>query len=96
MSYCLILKKKGGHLILQSRANKFREYLDYCDLIDLGFNGPTFTWTNQREVWGLIQERLDRAIANQRWILKFPSASLLHLPRNLASDHCPILLTTFP
>ena len=28
--------------------------------VDLGFMGPKFTWTNKRDLLGLIQGRLDR------------------------------------
>lgn len=88
-------EKRGGRPISQHRANLFRDCLNYCDMLDLGFTGPKFTWTNVREIGGLIQERLDRACGNQSWVIKYPAATVLHLPRT-GSDHCPVLLTTSP
>ena len=45
------------------RINAFHNYLDACNLLDLGFNGPRFTWTNKRDQ-GLVMERLDRFFCN--------------------------------
>ena len=65
-------EKKGGvprsHYLMQM----FREALDQCDFVDLGFSGPTFTWHGRR--WGeLIWERLDRGVANYEWLTQFPT-----------------------
>lgn len=40
-----------------------------------------------------IQERLDRAIVNGEWRIRFPQATLKHLPSTL-SNHAMILLDT--
>ena len=63
-----------------------------CHMMDLGFSGPKFTWTNKREVGGLIQCRLDRVWANLEWKATFPEATITHLTR-VNSDHCPLLLS---
>ena len=42
---------------------EFREVLDECGLMDLGFRGEKFTWKGKRS-GGLVLERLDRAVAN--------------------------------
>lgn len=47
-------EKKGGGPLDTSRALRFAEMLDNCDLTDLGFIGPRFTWTNLRQHMGLI------------------------------------------
>lgn len=39
----------------------------------------------------MVRERLDRALANTEWSLKFPQASVAHLV-SPASDHCPIII----
>ena len=51
--------KFGGREISITRSLLFKECLDKCNMIDLGFSGPRFTWTNRREVDALIQERVD-------------------------------------
>ena len=33
-----------------SRSLLFKECLDKCNMMDIGFLGPRFTWTNRREV----------------------------------------------
>ena len=67
---------------------KFRKCLDECELFDLGFKGRPFTWQ-----WNKVQERLDCAVANVEWRMKFPEASVRHLPK-LKFDHDPILIST--
>ncbi|KAH1108511.1 hypothetical protein J1N35_012279 [Gossypium stocksii] len=55
---------------------------------DLGFCGPSFTW--QR---GATSVRLDRALANDEWMLTFPQCLVHHLIR-IKSNHRPLLLST--
>ena len=33
-------------------------------MIDIGFSGLRFTWTNKRNIQALIQERIDRFFVN--------------------------------
>lgn len=63
--------------------------MNFCNMIDLGFSGPIFTWTNRGDVSDLIQQCLDRFWANQAWNLLFTEASVTHLPR-ISSNHCPL------
>ncbi|XP_030948980.1 uncharacterized protein LOC115972893 [Quercus lobata] len=51
--------KFGGRENSITRSLLFKECLDKCNMIDLGFLGLRFTWTNRREVDALIQERID-------------------------------------
>ena len=83
--------KFGGRRISTNRSLIFKECLDFCNMVDLGFNGPWFTWTNRREITDLVQERLDRCFANPSWCTTFPNARVTHLTR-FFSDHCPVLL----
>ncbi|XP_057760080.1 uncharacterized protein LOC130980411 [Arachis stenosperma] len=59
-------------------------------LLDLGFSGFPFTWKR-----GNLFERLDRALSDIDWQIKFPEASIKHLP-SLKSDHSPIYLQLSP
>lgn len=78
-----------------SRSLLLKECLDKCGMIDLGFTGPRFTWTNWRDVNVLIQERIDRFFINPSWCLLYPEARVSHLTR-CHSDHFPILLEMQP
>ena len=76
----------------RNEISSFRNCLDSCDLLDLGFHGPRFTWTNKRPS-GLVMERLDRVLCNPSWRRIFDEATVLHLPRT-SSDHNPLLINT--
>jgi hypothetical protein len=64
----------------------FRDAIADCNLTDLGYVGDEFTWHR-----GAIRERLDRALSNDSWNIKFPNAVLENLPY-CKSDHRPLLL----
>ena len=87
--------KFGGRCISSNRSLQFKECLDQCNMIDIGFAGPRFTWLNRRNINALIQERIDWFFANPRWYASHPEARVTHLTR-CVSDHCPILLETNP
>lgn len=61
-------------------------------MVDLGFVGHKFTWSNKRPGQDNIQERLDQCVANDGWRAKFSGAMVIHLTQ-LHSDHCSILVT---
>jgi hypothetical protein len=80
-------EKEGGKPRPNRCMKAFRDCLEDCHLIDVGYTGDKFTWCR-----GQIRERLDRALANEAWCSKFPDASLVHLDY-YRSDHRPILLS---
>lgn len=69
----------------------FAEMIRKCDLHDLGFSGPKFTWSNMRSGAANVQERLDRALGNHQWIIRFLECRVTHLPQS-RSDHHPIMV----
>ena len=83
--------KFGGRAVNISRALRFQECLNFCRMIDIGFSRTRFTWSNQRPLTHLIQERIDRVFVNAEWNDLFPEVSIQHLER-AHSDHCPVLL----
>ena len=90
-------EKSGGRAFRSSQCQALNSFMDAACLVDLGFDGNPFTWTNAREGAALIRERLDRALANHTWISEFPGTQVSHLPRTY-SDHCPVSvnLNLFP
>ena len=69
----------------------FRDALDVCMLIDLGYKGNF--WTFEKKVTGGTHTRcrLDRALVNASWLARFLLASVKHLT-GVTSDHEPLLL----
>lgn len=88
-------EKLGGRPISLYRANLFKDCLDTCNMVDLGFQGPRYTWTNKHGLSSFIQERLDRFFANPGWCVLYLEARVTHLPR-CSSDHYPVLLELEP
>lgn len=83
-------EKFGGRPLW--RKNLFlKPFINNTRGVDLSFSGRRYTWTNGQQGLGLIKERLDRAVANDAWIMEFPKTLVVQLKREL-SDHCPILL----
>ena len=83
--------KFGGRAVSVNSSLLFKECLDKCNMIDIGFVGRHYTWTNRREIQALIQERIDRFFVNLQWCLLYLDAKVTHLPR-YHSDHCLVLL----
>ena len=71
--------KFGGRVVSVNRSLLFKECLDKCNMVDIGFVGPRFTWSNRREVQALIQERIDRFFVNPSWCVLYPDAKITHL-----------------
>ncbi|GMI95564.1 hypothetical protein HRI_003225700 [Hibiscus trionum] len=71
----------------------FREALEDCDLCDLGFKGPWYTWERDRMPENNVRERLDRAVANSEWWEMHLGFLVSHLNYSF-SDHCPALIDT--
>ncbi|XP_057444657.1 uncharacterized protein LOC130736903 [Lotus japonicus] len=59
--------------------------------MEVAYAGYRFTWSNKRKAPHNIQERLDYALVNERWLDLWPISDVTHLPRH-RSDHNPILL----
>ena len=46
--------KFGGRVVSVNSSLLFEECLDKCSMMDIGFAGPRYTWTNRREIQALI------------------------------------------
>ncbi|KAF7141896.1 hypothetical protein RHSIM_Rhsim06G0102000 [Rhododendron simsii] len=86
-----IWEKQGGLPFNSTRLEKFQELLSDCDLMDLEFKVPAYTWTNKQGGDINVRERLDRVVANVEWRNLFPLAQVLH-DILVGSDHCPLIL----
>ncbi|WCJ44055.1 RNA binding RNA-directed DNA polymerase [Euphorbia peplus] len=79
--------RKGGSVRILGGCPLFQEFMRNASLHDLGFFGPRFTWKR-----GFLFQRLDRALCNSDFLIKFPNATVQHLVR-IKSDHRPILIS---
>lgn len=64
--------KLGGRPISINKSLLFKECLDKCNMVDLDFNSPRFTWTNKRDANCFIQEKVDSFFMNLSWCLFYP------------------------
>ena len=85
------LEKDGGAQRREVQMDLFRNTLKNCQLSDLGFIGPKFTWVNSQVDGTFIRERLDRAIANHQWCRSHGS-SVVKVLATCSSDHNPLAL----
>ena len=82
-------EKKGGNNRSYAQMQRFREALDACSFMDLGYLGSPFTWQRHFRDGHSVWERLDRALANAGWVLMFGGSKIHHL-QCTTSDHSPL------
>ncbi|XP_073137349.1 uncharacterized protein [Henckelia pumila] len=78
------LGSSGGR---QLPMDEFNHFVLESALVDAGFEGSSFTWTN-KSIW----KRLDRVFVSVDWGDHFNSIRVEHLSRTV-SDHCPLLVS---
>ncbi|KAL0281974.1 UNVERIFIED_CONTAM: hypothetical protein Sangu_2978900 [Sesamum angustifolium] len=75
-------ENQGGDLRRMGPMDDLNEMMIDTGLVDAGFEGDPFTWTNKR-VW----KRLDRVLYSKEWVETFNTTRVLHLPRRLSDHH---------
>nr|DAD39805.1 TPA_asm: hypothetical protein HUJ06_014128 [Nelumbo nucifera] len=85
---------KSGRIgrIAPQLSQAMQNTIDSFALIDLGFIGPPYTWTNGQSGSRMTAQRLDKPHFH---LQIFPDSKIFHLQFN-HSDHCPLLLNTRP
>ncbi|XP_073133944.1 uncharacterized protein [Henckelia pumila] len=78
------LGSSGGR---QLPMDEFNHFVLESALVDAGFEGSSFTWTN-KYIW----KHLDRVFVSVDWGDHFNSIRVEHLSRTV-SDHCPLLVS---
>ena len=84
-------EKWGGAPRDHNRMQLFRDVIDECRFMDLGFVGPKFTWAKHYVDGHSIRIRLDQCLATNSWFKKFPGTRVHHLSC-MSSDHSPLLI----
>ncbi|MBA0876499.1 hypothetical protein Goshw_005146 [Gossypium schwendimanii] len=64
-------EKKGGQAREERRMEAFRGVLGECQLVDVGYTGVWYTWERGNLPSTNIRERLDRGVANEKWLEAF-------------------------
>ncbi|KAL4340929.1 hypothetical protein GQ457_08G016820 [Hibiscus cannabinus] len=82
------IEREGSSRRCSGISSSFTKFLFDSGLVDMGYNGPTFTWKR-----GNLSQRLDRGLCNDAWYDLFPNFEVFHL-QSLGSDHCPIIIDT--
>lgn len=85
-------EKRGGVCRPGAHMEAFRNSLSHCNLCDMGYSGPRYTWSNKRHDSNFITERLDRTLANTEFVAWFPQLRVDVLAAR-SSDHTPLLVT---
>jgi hypothetical protein len=86
-------EKQGGRPVASTSHCPFKNFIENFGMVDLGFAGNPFTWSNNRKGLENIKERLDRGLASPSWVHLHHEFSLIRLPA-IIFDHNPILLNT--
>lgn len=51
-------EKQGGRLRSETSFQNFRTFVDEMEMVELKFNGRSWTWANNWEEEGFVEERL--------------------------------------
>uniref|UniRef100_A0A2N9HAJ1 Reverse transcriptase domain-containing protein n=1 Tax=Fagus sylvatica TaxID=28930 RepID=A0A2N9HAJ1_FAGSY len=86
---------RGHRTRNENQMQGFRDVINDCGFIDLGHRGSEFTWCNNRKGLSTTWLRLDRAMANNDWLLRF-NINIVHHLESSASDHKPLLVDCHP
>ena len=57
-------EKRRGYAISECFVNCLKDFMSNTRAINLGFNGPFFTWSNRREGLANIKEMLDQCLCD--------------------------------
>ena len=86
-------ENEGGVCRSDKEMFDFRQCVDDCNVLDLGFRGSCFTWCRGKNPSTFVRERLDRFLATLQWVCLFPNCDVRHFPV-YKLDHSPILLNS--
>lgn len=85
-------EKIGGRPRPQKQMEQFRSVLESNGLIDMEWKNQKFTWSNRHHNETFAKERLDRMVANQKWLNEF-GLSRVEVLASSRSDHLPIMFS---
>ncbi|XP_057247778.1 uncharacterized protein LOC130589994 [Beta vulgaris subsp. vulgaris] len=83
----LNLEERLGSAVTLREVEPFRQCIRLCQIQDLPFSGPYYTWSNKQEGDQRVFSKIDRVLANSRWVDKFSNANVMFTLEGI-SDHC--------
>ncbi|KAH9670994.1 hypothetical protein KPL70_017175 [Citrus sinensis] len=84
-------EKSRGNERQLSLITYFREALRDCDLLDVGYKGYPFTWSNGRFGPAFVEEKLARFVCISAWRDIFSDSTTTNID-TWTSDHCPVVM----
>ena len=78
-----------GNRRSHNQMQLFREAIDACGFVDLGYTSSRFTWSKHYNSGHSIWERLGRALCTKDWLNHLAGTKAVHLTCN-TSDHSPL------
>jgi hypothetical protein len=88
-------EKRGRTMRAPWLINGFRQAVLDSGLSDVPVTSYQYSWFKHLGIVRAVEERLDRALANNDWFGLFPNAKLQNLVAPV-SDHYPIFLECSP
>ncbi|XP_071905690.1 uncharacterized protein [Coffea arabica] len=88
-------EKWGGRARDERSVKDFNSFIENNSLMDLGFTGNPWTWSNNCENRREIRQRLDRGLSTINWCQNFDKAKCEHV-ETLGSDHSMLLIDNWP
>ncbi|KAL9663716.1 hypothetical protein QQ045_019107 [Rhodiola kirilowii] len=88
---CGFSESTSSNLSRRANMEQFRQALWDCGLMDLGYKGSKFTYSNKRLGRDEVRCRLDRAVGDELWVDRYPKMTIQHLTSH-HSDHSPLFL----
>ncbi|XP_019158912.1 PREDICTED: uncharacterized protein LOC109155728 [Ipomoea nil] len=83
-------EKRGRRPQPQWRITGFRDAKRDCGLTDFPFAGYQFTWQRSKGTPDMVEEKLDRFLVTESWLVQFEGPRSLPCPY---SDHLPLMLS---
>nr|XP_027062801.1 uncharacterized protein LOC113689183 [Coffea arabica] len=88
-------EKWEGRARDERSVKDFSSFIENNSLMDLGFTGNPWTWSNNWENEREIRQRLDRGLSTINWCQNFDKAECEHV-ETLGSDHSMLLIDNWP
>ncbi|XP_071912221.1 uncharacterized protein [Coffea arabica] len=88
-------EKWGGRERSEGSFRDFNNFISGNELVDIGFVGVSWTWSNTWDGEGEVKERLDRCLGSVGWMQLHENVTCEHIEKE-ASDHCLLMVDTNP